>query len=141
MTIVGLIGDALQHIHAQGFIHNDLKANNVVLEKKGAHFNPVIIDFGKSLKIQAAERYKRTLSSKHEREKYLRKYPHVAPELINGGCPSVASDTYSFARLIQFLCNEASGLKITSSKLTLAKNSALGPDPIKRPTLTELFRS
>ena len=71
MTIVGLIGDALQHIHTQGFIQNDLKANNVVLEKKGGHFNPVIVVFGKSIKIQAAERYKRTLSSKQEREKYL----------------------------------------------------------------------
>ena len=25
----------LKYIHAQGFLHNDLKGNNVVLEKKG----------------------------------------------------------------------------------------------------------
>ena len=138
--MVTLIGDALQLVHSQGIIHNDLKANNVVLEKREDGFNHVIIDFGKSVKILAAESHKRTLPSQ-ERGKYLSKYRHVAPELVSGGSPSIPRDTRSFAKVADFLCNEKSKLKLTSSKLVLAKNCALGPDPTKRPPLAELFQT
>lgn len=40
--------EVLMHIHARGFLHNNLKANNVVID--GA----VIIDFGKSCQIVKA---------------------------------------------------------------------------------------
>ena len=49
------------HIHAQGFLHNNLKANNVVID--GAKNNPVIIDFGKSRQIVKAKLRKLRLSS------------------------------------------------------------------------------
>ena len=39
---------ALAHVHNMGFLHNDLKSNNVLLEKRGEDFNPAIIDFGKA---------------------------------------------------------------------------------------------
>lgn len=49
-AIICKISDALQHIHDRKLIHNDLKSNNVVLEKDvNLQVNPVIIDFGKSV--------------------------------------------------------------------------------------------
>ena len=41
--------EALLHLHKNGYLHNDLKGNNVVLECKVD--TPVIIDFGKSCQI------------------------------------------------------------------------------------------
>ena len=84
--VLQFISDALQFVHSQGIIHNDLKVKTVVLEKREDGFNPVIIDFGKS---STAKSHKRMLTS-NERAKYLSKYRHVAPELVSGGLPSIA---------------------------------------------------
>ena len=39
---------AFNHAHAAGVIHNDIKSNNVVLEKHGEKWDPFVIDFGKT---------------------------------------------------------------------------------------------
>ena len=44
--------EILMFIHERGFLHNDLKSNNVVID--GSENKPVIIDFGKSCKIVKA---------------------------------------------------------------------------------------
>ena len=69
-----LIGKAMLHVHSKGYLHNDLKANNVVLEKKDGRFNPVIIDFGKSLKVDSP-RAKRKPVSKAEQKAYRERLP------------------------------------------------------------------
>lgn len=126
MKVFGLVGDVLQFIHSQGMIQNDRKANSVVLEKRWDDYNPVIIDFGKSLRAERAEmadkQTKQCLSK--NQQKYQSKYPHKAPELINGSCPSGASDTFLFAKLLESLCKEKSALKMGSSELTSAMRSA-----------------
>ncbi len=40
---------ALKHVHSRGYLHNDIKANIVVLECQSTSetFSPVLIDFGK----------------------------------------------------------------------------------------------
>jgi serine/threonine protein kinase len=41
------VANTLQHIHSSGYLHCDLKGNNVLLEKRDdGKYNPVIIDFG-----------------------------------------------------------------------------------------------
>ena len=45
--VVKHIGDALQPVHTKGYLNNDKKVNNVVLEDKSRHFKPMIIDFRK----------------------------------------------------------------------------------------------
>ena len=52
--IIANIARALQHVHKVGFVHNDIKAKNVVLNLVDATLtrcNPVLIDFGKSLPL------------------------------------------------------------------------------------------
>ena len=44
--------EILMFIHETGFLHNDLKSNNVVID--GSENKPVIIDSGKSCKIVKA---------------------------------------------------------------------------------------
>lgn len=44
------VTDALQHMHQRGYIHGDLKNNNLVLEtRESSHPKPVIFDIGKSV--------------------------------------------------------------------------------------------
>ena len=48
--------DALDHINRCGYAHNDLKSNNVFLEKReDERLHPVIIDFGKSVLLIKAK--------------------------------------------------------------------------------------
>lgn len=51
------ICSALIHVHSRGYLHNDNKASNIVLEKSPAasgKYSPVLIDFGKSTKVSAS---------------------------------------------------------------------------------------
>ncbi|MGV2435244.1 MAG UNVERIFIED_CONTAM: hypothetical protein LVT10_10480 [Anaerolineae bacterium] len=49
ITLINLIKDALQHIHNKGFIHLDVKENNII---ERMHYNVIIgivfIDYGVS---------------------------------------------------------------------------------------------
>ena len=51
-NILKQICEILMFIHETGFLHNDLKSNNVVID--GSENKPVIIDSGKSCKIVKA---------------------------------------------------------------------------------------
>lgn len=138
-TVVDLVGRALQFIHSKGVLHNDLKGDNILLERRENYYNPVVIDFGKSTFIGETHERKRLMSTK-ERNEYMQKYPHVAPEIVCGSASySIASDTYSFAKMIDFLCDNA-GLNLDSAKRVLAKHCALGANPAERPPIKELIR-
>ena len=84
--------EALEHIHNCGYAHNDLKSNNVVLEKReDQQLHPVIIDFGNSVLLKKA---KSTVAKPV--------HQNIAPELLDGtGKPSVESDIYALAFLIK----------------------------------------
>ena len=49
------VAEALEHVHGCGFIHNDVKSNNVVVEQREGRPSPVIIDFGKSVLAEKAK--------------------------------------------------------------------------------------
>ena len=89
-TVFQEICKALEYIHSKGYLHNDLKAYNVVLERQGDSFHPIIIDFGKSRAIEKAEGRKRCVNSEY-----------IAPEVKNGNKESAASDVYSFGKMLE----------------------------------------
>lgn len=52
------IAITLEHIHSRGIVHNDLKSNNVIIQrKKDGNFQPIIIYFGKSEEIGKLKAY------------------------------------------------------------------------------------
>ena len=92
IEIVVEICFALNHVHLRGFLHNDIKTNNVVIEFKpeSDKYTPILIDFGKSTKasVNLPPCAKRQRTDQHNRS-------YLAPEVSKYGQYSTASDVYS----------------------------------------------
>ena len=85
------ICNTLEFIHTKGYLHNDLKTNNVLLEIRNDGFRPIIIDFGKSRPIT-----KSVQSGQHR----LSSADYIAPEVRNGLKETTASDVYSLSKML-----------------------------------------
>ena len=131
VTILRETGEILLFLHTKGFLHNDLKGNNVVLD--GANHKPVLIDFGKSRKISQA----RFLKPEVNIEEACKRYPHIAPELHRGDRQSKESDVYSFGALISRVLKDGT-FNIPALK-RVAKRS-LSVTPGKRPELKDVLK-
>lgn len=95
---------------------------------------PVIIDFGKCIRIQEA---RRKVLSKQEQETYKQKYTHVAPEVVAGTHPpSHASDVYALGRLLRQIAT-----KIGCKPLLSLSECSLKNEPNARPSLDHLLVS
>ena len=91
------ICSALCHMHSKGYLHNDLKADNVVLERISVseELNPVVIDFGKSVKASSVQAYRKGSGIECSTKRYL------APEVRSERRYSTASDIYSLGRMLK----------------------------------------
>lgn len=89
-----VVGDAicraLSAAHRQGVLHRDVKAQNVMREKGG---RIVLMDFGLGLDVDGAAQPARLAGTPL----------YLAPELLDGGLPSVRSDIYSLGVLLFYL--------------------------------------
>ena len=122
--------EALLHLHKNGYLHNDLKGNNVVLDGKGDM--PVIIDFGKSCQIAKA----RLRKPKLDVDKAIARYLHIAPEIHRGEKQTTSSDIYSFGAMVARALKDG---KFEIPALKQASRECLSSNPAKRPKL-ELFQ-
>lgn len=96
ITLTGQILEALCYLHEQvHVIHNDLKSNNVLITSSFSDHSSVqivLIDFGKATRIDEGRKLK--LCDK-QREEYMLRCPHIAPEVIDGMAKeSPSSDIY-----------------------------------------------
>ncbi|XP_020896029.1 tyrosine-protein kinase Src42A-like [Exaiptasia diaphana] len=86
----------LGYIQSCGWLHNDLKENNIVVHYISPAWNPVIIDFGKSCLIKKAK----VKTKQHDASRY----PWIAPEVLQyTSPPSQASDIFSFGMILKLL--------------------------------------
>lgn len=114
------ITEAVQHIHIKGFLHCDLKTNNVLVSQERGF----VIDFGKACRI-----------SKPSARKYTSFYPHIAPEVLRGQPVSTSSDVFSLG-VIMYTVGKA--LQIASVKC-LGKQCK-DTNPLVRPSVPEVLR-
>jgi len=113
--LYGLIS-AICYLHKKFILHNDIKGNNVVIDKRGTEVSSTLIDFGKGCFIKDAKSYH--LSSDARKREHVKKYPHIAPDLINGHCnQSKKSDVYSLGRIVK---------QVNDSHLNLPALESLG---------------
>lgn len=98
ISIFKKICSVLDHVHSKGYLHNDIKGNNVVLERPSAsgEFSPVLIDFGKSLKVSSV-----TLHRRNGTVMKCKGKSYLAPEVVSERLYSVASDIFSLGRMLK----------------------------------------
>lgn len=107
--------EAIKYLHEEvSILHNDIKPNNIVIAKSlpliskdVCEYQVVLLDFGKATKKDESKRYNPS------GVEYMRKFPHIAPEVIEGETKqSVYSDVYSFGKVLFRIINQgcASGL-------------------------------
>ena len=118
------ICSTLEYIHGKGFLHNDLKSNNVLLEPKKDGFRPIIIDFGKSGPILKEKGYKRNYGAEY-----------IAPEVKKGDKQSCASDVYSFGKMLEGAVRSRSFGSLFSNIIS----EATAFSPAVRPSVAEIF--
>ena len=130
LTLINQLAHAVSYLHKQGYIHRDIKADNVLISHLNNEYRALLIDFGKCVALTAAGSLVKHFTPE-EQKLYKRKHGHIAPEIVRDASPpSHASDVFSFGRVIcsvgtylqcQFLC-------------TLGKKCILS-DPELRPKL------
>ena len=132
LTILKSIIEAIDHIHKAGVLHNDLKSNNIVLEKREQLWNPVIIDFGKARFITKPKPF----MSASAQERYKKNYPHIASEIVQGtGQQSVSSDVFALGKMALEILDLLP--TATAHSLRIAKR-ATSDDAMNRPSLEKL---
>lgn len=90
LALAAGLRDALAAVHRAGVVHRDLKPSNVLLTDDG----PVLIDFGIA---QAAGDTSLTSTGL-----VVGTPGYLAPELIDGGEPSAATDLWGWAAVLAF---------------------------------------
>ncbi len=94
------VARALAHAHSQGVLHRDVKTSNIVV---GAEGRPILVDFGLArplVREAAADTRADTTTG------VIAGTPHyLAPELLQGGRSSVASDLWAFGVVLYELCS------------------------------------
>lgn len=86
-TVVRIISSAangLQHAHEKGILHRDIKSSNIMISEKG---EIKLMDFGIA-KMKGSASLTRVGS-------IIGTLEYMAPELLSGSAPSVASDLYA----------------------------------------------
>ena len=92
------LAHALLYVHQKKFLHNDIKADNILLTTNDSGLHPVLIDFGKCRKVSNAKWYK---LNANKQAKYFKEHWHIAPELVYGTHgQSFASDLFSFGTVM-----------------------------------------
>lgn len=130
-----LLGCSSALVESKCILHNDIKSDNILIERLPPQFSDVravLIDFNKACVCSEAQRY--SLSSK-ERKYYAQHYPQVAPEVRNGcETQSFSSDIYSFGCVIKKVNTAILDTPCIGNLVELYLYS----HPYKRPTADEL---
>lgn len=113
LTLCAKLMEALRYLHEEvSILHNDIKTNNIIISEKRVQTQRnstsdevpvqiVLIDFGKATTIQEGKRYHLSWT---EQAEHTRRYPHLAPELIEGITKQTQrTDMFSAGRILQHI--------------------------------------
>jgi serine/threonine protein kinase len=96
LRVLTQVADALEAAHSAGVVHRDLKTSNIMLVPgMNETVRAVVMDFGLARRVHPNESEGRLT----ETGKILGTWDYMAPELLDGGQPSPASDIYALGIL------------------------------------------
>jgi hypothetical protein len=124
---LGEIAAALDHAHAAGVLHRDVKPANVLLDRHG---RALLADFGIAFAIGSESRLTQTGT-------ILGTPEYLAPELIEGQAASRASDLYAFAAMAYELLSGQPPF-VGNSALSILHQHTTRPVPPIRGRVPEL---
>ena len=129
------ICSALEHVHWKGFLHNDIKSNNVVLDQTvSEQYAPVLIDFGKSTRIRSAATITVNERNTHEKSAHVKSY--LAPEVVKCRQYSPASDIYSMGRMLKAIATTMGFY----DKVRVVVKTATNDEPSHRANIQEFAK-
>jgi len=126
------VADALDHVHAAGFVHRDVKPHNILFDGRGDAF---LGDFG----IVTAARRAVEEGQLPEAADGLTGAGHVlgtpeyvAPEVVTGGSVDGRTDQYALATVVYELLAGTAPLRADSPRETLLGQVGRVPVPLER---------
>lgn len=115
LRIVGPVCHALEYAHAQGVIHGDVSASNVMIRDRDGI--PKLGDFGLASELG---------SPPEEHPGKVTGTPgYLAPELLEGALPSPRSDLYAMAAVTHRLLTATSGFAPAQTRTTAPAPAAV----------------
>ena len=106
IIVIAQLLEVIKYLHTKAeILHNDISSRNIVLGnsiEKGTSttrtYQIVLVDFGKATKLTQGRMYH---LNRHEKDEYQRKFPQLAPEVIEGDCRQCThSDMYAVGGII-----------------------------------------
>ena len=131
-VLVGLCS-GVQYVHTSGFLHNDLKLDDVVLGSfLSGNLKPYIIDFGKACPITKGRTYS---LNDAEISMYKMEHPQVAPDLRDGLIKqTISSYIFLLGRIMK-----RNSVVIRSSELSPLIRQALSYHSRDRPSIETIL--
>lgn len=134
--------EGLRYLHEEvEILHNDIKPNNILISETGTvqsstcTLSVVLIDFGKASLLDQGKKY---YLSWIEKAEHTRKYPHLAPELIDGVTKETKkTDMFSAGGVIQRVVDSLSFTQLPVSKqnsITTLATNCRSPNYFARPS-------
>ncbi|CAB4035864.1 serine threonine- kinase, partial [Paramuricea clavata] len=118
ISVLHDISEALFHVHQKGFLHCDVKSNNVLVSGKKGY----LIDFGKACLI-----------ARPAARKYTSFYNHIASEVLRGRPVSMSSDVFSLGVIIYSV-----GKALPHACLNSLGKQCKDTKPASRPSIPEV---
>ena len=95
---LGKIVSAIQMLHAHGYLHRDIKPQNVLMREDG---EPVVVDFGLACPISKVERSRKAISVDGQNRVAVGTPGYSAPEQFTGQDAGVEADVHAIGVLIR----------------------------------------